>query len=65
MNNKTVLFGSLIVSWMGTVANLAADAKSILGALAALASLIASCYAIAAARKKLRLQWIRRCRRRN
>lgn len=46
--------GSLTVSWVGTVANVAAEAKSVLGALAAGASLVASCYAIAIARRKLR-----------
>jgi hypothetical protein len=54
MNGRNVpLFGSLTVSWLGTAANFASEAKSILGALAALASLVASCYAIAAARKRL------------
>jgi hypothetical protein len=44
----------LTVSWLGTAANWASDAKSIFGALAALASLVASCYAIATARKRLK-----------
>lgn len=54
MNHKNILFGSLTVSWLGTLANFAAEAKSILGAMAALASVVASCYAIAASRKRLR-----------
>lgn len=53
MNQKNLMFGSLTVSWLGTAANWATEAKSILGALAALASLVASCYAVAAARRKL------------
>lgn len=53
MNSKYVFVGSLCVSWVGTAANWATEAKSILGALAALASVVASCYAIAAARRKL------------
>jgi len=46
--------GMLGVSWVGTVANFAAKAGSIFGALAALASLVASCYAIAIARRRLK-----------
>jgi hypothetical protein len=44
----------LAVSILGTITNLMAEAKSVFGALAALASLIASCYAIAIARANLR-----------
>ena len=54
MNSKVVLLGSLTVSWLGTAANLAAEAKSILGAFAALASMVASCYAVAIARQKFK-----------
>lgn len=48
------MVGSLMVSWAGAAANAAAEAKSVLGALAAGASLVASCYAIAVARRRLR-----------
>ena len=44
----------LAVSYLGAITNLMTDAKSLFGALAALASFIASCYAIAIARKKLK-----------
>lgn len=44
----------LATSWVGTLVNLASDAKTILGAIAALFSVIASGYAIALARRNLR-----------
>ena len=44
----------LAIGYIGAITNLLTDAKSLFGALAALASFIASCYAIAIARKKLK-----------
>jgi hypothetical protein len=44
----------LAIGYLGAITNLMTDAKSLFGALAAMASFIASCYAIAIARKKLK-----------
>jgi hypothetical protein len=44
----------LAIGYLGAITNLMTDAKSLFGPLAALASFIASCYAIPIARKKLK-----------
>jgi hypothetical protein len=45
---------ALTVSYFGTITAYITEAKSVIGALAALASFIASCYAIAIAQKNLK-----------
>jgi hypothetical protein len=54
MNQRLTMPLFLAISWLGTIVNFATEAKSVFGALAALASLVASSYAIAIARTNLR-----------
>ncbi len=53
MKNE-IPFPALVISYLGTITNFVTEAKSIIGALAALASLVASLYAIAISRRKLK-----------
>jgi hypothetical protein len=54
MTKQNVPFFALIISYLGTITNLMTDAKSIIGVFAAGASLVASLYAIAIARQRLK-----------
>ena len=51
---NNVPFFALIIGYAGALANLLADAKSLIGACAALASLAASLYAIAISHQRLK-----------
>lgn len=54
MTKQNVPFFALVISYLGTITNLMTEAKSVIGVFAAGASLIASLYAIAIARQRLK-----------
>src|SRR5256885_472577 len=54
MTKQNVPFFALAISYLGTITNLMTEAKSIIGVCAAGASLVASLYAIAIARQRLK-----------
>jgi hypothetical protein len=62
MTKQNVPFFALAISYLGTITNLVTEAKSVIGLFAAFASLIASLYAIALTRERLRRLPRRRAR---
>ena len=54
MTKQNVPFFALAISYVGTITNFVTEAKSFIGVFAALASLIASLYAIALTRERLK-----------